>query len=151
MRDRHAESCFAAVEAAGTTRSRDAVEKLLAHPMLDGGAALTEADAVLVSLMGGPDLTMAEVNRVMEQINQQCAQAQIIMGAAVDEAFRDRLAVTVIATRRSARAAAKPNRRIGRRLKRLRMKHRRTSTRNFMHHTEPRRGPRRGSCRRRRR
>jgi cell division protein FtsZ len=102
LRDCQGESCLAAVEAAGTTRARDAMEKLLTHPLLDGGEALKAADAVLVSLMGGPDLTMADVNRVMEQMNQQCQQAQVIMGAAVDEAFRDRLAVTVIATRRSA-------------------------------------------------
>lgn len=99
LRDRRGESCFAAVEAAGTTRARDTLEKLLAHPLLDGGQTLKEADAVLVSLMGGPELTMADVNRVMEAVNQQCQRAQIIMGAAVDEAFRDRLAVTVIATR----------------------------------------------------
>lgn len=106
LRDCKGESCFAAVEAAGTTRARDAMEKLLAHPLLDGGEALKEADAVLVSLMGGPDLTMADVNRVMEQINQQCQRVQVIMGAAVDEAFRDRLAVTVIATCRSTRDTA---------------------------------------------
>jgi cell division protein FtsZ len=99
LRDRRGDSCFAAVEAAGTTRARDTLEKLLAHPLLDGGQTLKEADAVLVSLMGGPELTMADVNRVMEAVNQQCKRAQIIMGAAVDELFRDRLAVTVIATR----------------------------------------------------
>jgi cell division protein FtsZ len=99
LRDRRGESCFAAVEAAGTTRARDTLEKLLAHPLLDGGQTLKEADAVLVSLMGGPELTMADVNRVMEAVNQQCQRAQVIMGASVDEAFRDRLAVTVIVTR----------------------------------------------------
>ncbi|MBE0545755.1 MAG: hypothetical protein IH623_30870 [Verrucomicrobia bacterium] len=99
LRDRRGESCFAAVEAAGTTRARDALEKLLAHPLLDDGQALKEADGVVVSLMGGPDLSMADVNRVMEQVNQQCQRAQVIMGAAVDEKFRDRLAVTVIAMR----------------------------------------------------
>ena len=60
------------------------MEKLLAHPLLDEGRALAESDAVLVSLMGGKDLTMAEVNRVMEQISRHCEHAQIIMGAAVD-------------------------------------------------------------------
>ncbi|MCL4788771.1 MAG: cell division FtsZ family protein [Verrucomicrobia bacterium] len=99
LRDRRGESCFAAVEAAGTTRARDSLEKLLAHPLLDGGQTLKEADAVLVSLLGGPELTMADVNRVMEAVNQQCQKAQVLMGAAVDENFRDRLAVTVIATR----------------------------------------------------
>jgi len=61
------------------------------------GDVLGQSEAVLVSLMGGPDLTMAEVNRVMEAIKAQCKRAQIIMGAALDEAFRDRLAVTLVA------------------------------------------------------
>ena len=43
---------------------------------------------------------MAEVNRVMEQVNRQCEHAQVIMGAAIDEAFKERLAVTLIATRK---------------------------------------------------
>lgn len=107
LRDRHAESCFASVEAAGDNRSAVVVEKLLVHPMLDGGAALDEADAALVSLVGGPDLTMAHINQVMEQITRRCGRAQIIMGAAVDEAYRGRLSVTIIATRRSAPVAPK--------------------------------------------
>lgn len=101
LRGRHAESSFAAAEAMGASRSREVMEKLAAHPMFDGGQMLNEAEAVLVSLMGGPDLTMAEVNRVMEQINRQCENAQVIMGAAVDEEFGDRLSITVVATRRS--------------------------------------------------
>jgi len=101
LRGRHAESSFAAAEAMGANRSREVIEKLVAHPMFDGGQMLNEAEAVLVSLMGGPDLTMAEVSRVMEQINRQCENAQVIMGAAVDDAFKDRLSVTVVATRRS--------------------------------------------------
>lgn len=96
---KHGESCFATVESAGLTRARDAIEKLPAHPLLDGGEALKQADTVLVSLMGGPDLSMADVNRVMEDLNEQCRNARVIMGAAVDETFRDRLAVTIIATR----------------------------------------------------
>jgi cell division protein FtsZ len=110
LRGRHAESCFATAEAAGTTRSRDVIEKLLAHPLLDGGAGLSQADAVLVSLLGGPDLTMAEVHRVMEQISEQCRRAQIVMGAAVEESHRERLAITLIASRPCARAGGAPGR-----------------------------------------
>ena len=102
VHDRHSESVFASIEAAGVARSREIVEKLLAHPLLDEGRALAEADAVLVSLMGGKDLTMSEVNRVMEQISRQCEQAQIIMGAAVDETLKNRLCVTVIAAKNAA-------------------------------------------------
>ena len=111
LRDRHAESCFAAVEAAGPTRARDAVGKLFAHPMLDAGASLTGAEAALVSVVGGPDLTLADVNLVMAQIREKCPGAQVMMGAVVDEQFRDRLALTVIATcpaaREKTKAAAK--------------------------------------------
>jgi len=99
LHERHSESVFASVETSGAARSREVVEKLLAHPLLDEGRALAEADAVLVSLMGGKDLTMAEVNRVMEQISRQCEPAQIIMGAAVDETLKSRLCVTVIAAK----------------------------------------------------
>ncbi|MGA2787871.1 MAG: cell division protein FtsZ [Verrucomicrobiota bacterium] len=99
LRDRHAESVFACVEATGPARAREVVEKLVAHPLLDEGRALAESSAVLVSLMGGKELAMAEVNRVMEQIGRQCEHAQIIMGAAVDETLKNRLFVTVIAAK----------------------------------------------------
>jgi cell division protein FtsZ len=68
--------------------------------MLEGGQALGEAEAVLVSLTGGPDLPMLEVNRLMEQLQSRCPQARVIMGAAIVDAFRDRLAVTLIVARR---------------------------------------------------
>lgn len=107
LRDRHGESSFATAEAAGATRSRDVMDKLLAHPMLDGGKTLAESDAVLVSLTGGPDLTMSEVHRVMEHINGKCEHAQVLLGAAIDEGFRERLAITLIAVRRGESRAQK--------------------------------------------
>src|SRR2546427_8642276 len=101
VRGQHAESAFACAEARGEHRAREVVEKLLASPLLEGGAVLNEAESVLVSIVAGSDLTMAEVNRVMSQINRACENAHIIMGAAVEVDFGDRLSVTVIATRRS--------------------------------------------------
>jgi cell division protein FtsZ len=110
VRGRHTESLFAAAEAAGATRSREVVDKLLSHPMLDGGKMLAESETVLVSLMSGPDLTMVEVNRVMEEINRRCEHAQVIMGAALDENFRERLAVTLIAARKDPERAQRLSR-----------------------------------------
>ena len=100
LRDRHGESSFATAEASGATRSREVIDKLFAHPMLDGGKTLAESDAVLVSLTGGPDLAMSEVQRVMEHINGKCERAQVCMGAVIDEGFRERLAITLIVVRR---------------------------------------------------
>jgi cell division protein FtsZ len=114
LRDRHSENQFATADASGATRSRDVMEKLLAHPLLDNGKTLTESDAVLVSLIGGPDLTMADINRVMEPINSKCGRAQVIMGAAIDEKFQERLAVTIIAARHVDAHSAKATEEAGR-------------------------------------
>jgi cell division protein FtsZ len=97
-RGRHAASSFATAEGCGESRVEQVAEKLLAHPLLDGGQVLSDSDAILVSLVGGPDLTMAEINRVMEPLNRQCENAHIILGAAIDEQFGNRLSVTIIAS-----------------------------------------------------
>ncbi len=99
-RGRHSASSFASAEASGERRAEQIVEKLLSHPLLDGGQVLSEADAVLVSLVGGPDLTLVEINKLMEPLERQCENAHIIFGAAIDEQFSQRLSVTVIASRR---------------------------------------------------
>lgn len=106
LRERSGECALATAEATGPERSREVVDKLLAHPLLDGGKFLAECDAVLVSVTGGSDLTMAEINRVMQLIDGKCGPAQVIMGAAVDESFRERLAVSMIAARRGDSADA---------------------------------------------
>ena len=99
-RGKHSENSLATAEASDEGRAREVVEKLLKHPLLDGGRALTEAASVLVSIVGGPDLTMADVNRVMEQITRQCEGAHIIMGAAIEEGFAGKLAITLVASKR---------------------------------------------------
>jgi cell division protein FtsZ len=110
LRGRHEESSLATVEAGGENRSHEIIEKLGNHPFLENGQVLAEADAVLVSLTGGPDMTMIEVNRVMEQINRQCENAHIIMGAGIQETCEGRLSVTVVASRSTSEAGRIPGR-----------------------------------------
>jgi cell division protein FtsZ len=98
-RDRHTASLFATAEASGDKRVEQVLEKLLAHPLLDGGQALNESDSLLVSIVGGPDLMMAEVHKLMEPLNRQCENAHVIFGAVIDETFSGRLSVTLIASR----------------------------------------------------
>jgi cell division protein FtsZ len=107
-RGRHAASLFATAEAAGEKRAEQAMEKLLAHPLLDGGQVLTESDSVLISIAGGPDLMMAEINKLMEPLKRQCENAHIIFGAAIDQQFAGRLSVTLIASSRPQPEAAAP-------------------------------------------
>ena len=102
VRGRHTESCFAVADASGPNRARELIDKLLASPMLDQGRSLAEAEAVLVSLTGGPNLTMAEVNAVMEEINRRSDSAKLVMGAAIDETLGDRLLMTLVSSQTNA-------------------------------------------------
>jgi cell division protein FtsZ len=102
MQGKHAETSLATAEARGENRAREAVQKILEHPLVENCHALAEASAVLVSIAGGPDLTMAEINRIMEQINRHCEQAHIIMGAAIDEELADAISVTLLASASNA-------------------------------------------------
>jgi cell division protein FtsZ len=104
LRDDHADCSFAVAEASGATRSREVLDKLMAHPLLEGGECLSDSEGVLVSLMGGPDLTMTEIDRIMQEFNTRCGQARVIMGAVIHEAFQERLALTVIAVRKMPEA-----------------------------------------------
>ena len=99
-RGRHAASFFAAAEASGEKRVEHVLEKLLAHPLLDAGQVLNESDSLLISIVGGPDVTMSEIEKLMEPIHRQCENAHVIFGAAIDEAFAGRVCVTLIASRR---------------------------------------------------
>lgn len=100
LRGRHAESAFATVSADGTGRAQALLDRVLTHPMLDGGRALAEADTVLVNLTGGPDLGMDEVQSLMDKLQEQCGAARLHFGAAIEENFAGRLELTVIATQR---------------------------------------------------
>jgi len=97
-RGRHASSSFATAEASGEGRAEHVAEKLAAHPLLDGGQILSDADSLLVSIVGGPDLMMSEIQKVMGPLSRQCENANIILGAAIDEQFAGRLSITLIAS-----------------------------------------------------
>lgn len=106
---KHCEGIFSYGEAEGPDRARDAVKSLLESPLFDGGEALARAEGVLVSILGGPDLTLADVQRVVEPISRHSNRAHVIMGAAIDENYRGRLSVAVIAASTNvARKIAQP-------------------------------------------
>jgi cell division protein FtsZ len=99
VRGKNAESAFASAEANGDMRARDVVEKLVGSPLLDEGHVLAQSTDILVSIVGGADMTIADVNKIMEQLQRRAETANLIMGAAIDEAYEGRLCLTVVATR----------------------------------------------------
>ncbi len=103
MRGRHAESSLASVEARGENRTEIVLQKLLAHPLIEGGAGLAEVGQMLVCIVGGPELSMRDVNHIVEQLRRHGEQAHLVMGAAIEEDFRDRIRVTLVASYATSR------------------------------------------------
>ena len=94
---KHGEAIFGHGQAQGADKAAAAVKLLLESPLMDGGDVLARADGVLISILGGPDLTLADVQKTVEPISRQARNARITMGAAIDPAWQNQLAVTVIA------------------------------------------------------
>ncbi len=98
----HGQAAFAVAEVCGPDRAKKAVEELLSSPMLDSGQALRQARALIVSVAGGADLTVAEVNWIVEQLQRHCPNIPLVTGAAIDATLGDRLALTLLAGIESA-------------------------------------------------
>jgi cell division protein FtsZ len=100
LRGRETESHFASAEAAGDNYAEKAARAVVASKGLDEGRALERADTVLVSLVGGSDLSMQRVQEVVQHINCRCPDAQMVMGTALDKSYHNRLSICILASRR---------------------------------------------------
>jgi cell division protein FtsZ len=84
-------------EGSGPGKAAEAVRALMTNPLLDNGRLIHECQSVLINIAGGPDLTLLEVETVMQPIREAMRKdAHLAMGAVVDEAWRDRLTVTAL-------------------------------------------------------
>jgi len=83
--------------AAGEERALAAAEAAVTSPLLD--INVSGAKGVLFNVKGGETLTLFEVNDAAELIRQMVdPEANIIFGAAIDDALSDEVQITVIAT-----------------------------------------------------
>jgi cell division protein FtsZ len=100
LRGRFVESSFVTVEAAGENVAKQALEMLLASPVLEAGQLLARADGILVSVLGGSDLTMAQVDWLMTEIQGRSEHAQMVLGTALQDGVQKRLTVSMFVCRR---------------------------------------------------
>jgi cell division protein FtsZ len=85
-------------EATGEERARKAAEAAIANPLLDE-ASMMGAKGVLVSISGGTDMTLFEVDEAATRIREEVdADADIIVGAIFDKALAGKFRVSVVAT-----------------------------------------------------
>jgi len=82
--------------ARGEDRAVQAAEMAISSPLLE--ASIDGAHGVLLSIQGGSDLGLFEINEAARLVQEAAhAEANIIFGAVIDDALGDEVRVTVIA------------------------------------------------------
>ena len=85
-------------EASGDNRAILAAEAAIANPLLDE-VSMKGARGLLISITGGSDLTLYEVDEAASRIRQEVDEdANIILGATFDDALTGLIRVSVVAT-----------------------------------------------------
>jgi len=78
-------------------RAREAAERALRSPLID--EEITGASGILLSVAGGDDMTLIEVNEAAEVVRAAATEdTNIIFGATVDDRLTGQVWVTVVAT-----------------------------------------------------
>jgi cell division protein FtsZ len=84
--------------ASGEKRAIEAAQRAISSPLLED-ITITGARGILISVTGGPDLGIYEVNEACMLIQDEAHEdANIIFGAVIDEKIREEIRITVIAT-----------------------------------------------------
>ena len=82
----------------GEGRAMAAADKAISSPLLE--TSVEGARSILLSITGGPDLSLVEVSEAAKVVGEAAhADANIIFGANIDEELTEEVWVTVVATR----------------------------------------------------
>src|SRR5438067_8403433 len=99
LRTHNGRCLFGFGEADSDNRAHDALTQALKNPLMDRGRMLADATNVLVQVAGGPGMTLAEVEVLMQELGRHVnEETQILFGAVVDARLGDRLTVTIISS-----------------------------------------------------
>ena len=96
-------------EATGEKRAIEAAEAAISNPLLDD-VSMRGARGLLISITGGPDLTLYEVDESATRIREEVdPEANIILGATFDESLEGTMRVSVVATGLALEHQVKPS------------------------------------------
>jgi cell division protein FtsZ len=95
-------------EAEGDNRAIEAAEKAISNPLLDG-VSMKGAKGVIISITGGEDMRLMEVDEAASHIKELVdPDANIIWGSAFNNDLGGKIRVSVVATGIEAEAVAAP-------------------------------------------
>ena len=84
--------------ASGENRAVEAAQRAISSPLLEDNT-IQGAQGILLSITGGPDMSLYEVNEASSLIQAEAHEdANIIFGTVIDENMKDEIRITVIAT-----------------------------------------------------
>src|SRR5918996_326452 len=85
-------------EGSGENRALEAAERAIANPLLDG-VSMTGAKGVIISIIGGEDMKLLEVDEAANHIKDLVdPDANIIWGSAFNNELEGKIRVSVVAT-----------------------------------------------------
>ena len=84
-------------EGSGENKALTAAKAAVTSPLLE--VSVDGATGILLNIVGGPDLGMHEVDEAARHISEAAdPNANIIFGASIDDAMKDEIRITVVAT-----------------------------------------------------
>jgi cell division protein FtsZ len=99
LRTTRSRCLFGSGISSGKDRAQKALRNALNSPLLDQGALLKDAETVLVHLCGGEDLTLYEIELLMQSLSKYVPdKAHVLFGAAVDPSMGDHLSITMVSS-----------------------------------------------------
>jgi cell division protein FtsZ len=99
LRQQNPRCLFGYGEAEGDHSAHQALERALKSPLMDRGRMLADVQNVLIQVAGGPQLTLNEVQILMEEFNRHISDTtRVLFGAVIDPQLGNRLAVTILSS-----------------------------------------------------
>ena len=87
-----------------------AVEKMMLSPLLGGPAELQRADAVIFTVIGGPQLSLGEAKKALDLANKQLDKSPgriVLLGAGTAPEWQDFIQITALTVRYTDKTAVK--------------------------------------------
>jgi len=109
LRTNEGRCLFGFGEAKGQNRGTEALKKALKSPLINQGQLLQNAKNLLVHIVGGESLTLAEVEVVMKQLGRHVPdETQILFGIGVEPRLGESVTVTLVSSLSATEMAARP-------------------------------------------
>ncbi len=101
-------------EASGDDRAAEAAQSAITSPLLE--TDIEGARAILLNVTGGPDLSLKEIHQVAQMVQEAAQgegeQADLTLGAVIDEQMEGQIRLTILATGFDQPRPIRPRRRV---------------------------------------